>query len=272
MSIARRQLNATLLPDGTVLVTGGTFGPGFNNTSTPVYPAELWNPATETWTTLASATVPRLYHSAALLLPDGRVLSTGGNDYRRPRPFRRRISSRAHGRRCPACRPPSATASASRSRRRTRRASRKVTLIRITSVTHAFNPNQRLNVLSFTPTSGGLDIVAPANGNVAPPGHYLLFLVNGTASLPSEVSCASRTARSPASASAAIDLHAHRDENRERQRERHGDEQPGRHQLRHRLQRRVHTRRGGDAHRAGPRQPGLRGLGAPAAAPRRPAR
>jgi hypothetical protein len=55
----------------------------------------------------------------------------------------------------------------------------KVTLIRITSVTHAFNQNQRLSALSFTPGSGTLDIVAPATANVAPPGHYLLFIVNG---------------------------------------------------------------------------------------------
>ena len=54
----------------------------------------------------------------------------------------------------------------------------KVTLIRITSVTHAFNQNQRLSVLSFTPGPGTLDIVAPATANVAPPGHYLLFIVN----------------------------------------------------------------------------------------------
>ena len=83
MAVARRQLNATLLPDGTVLVTGGTRGSGFNNTDpgNPVYAAELWDPATETWTTLASTTsgIPRVYHSCALLLPDARVLSMGGN-------------------------------------------------------------------------------------------------------------------------------------------------------------------------------------------------
>jgi hypothetical protein len=56
----------------------------------------------------------------------------------------------------------------------------KVTLIRITSVTHSFNENQRLNVLSFMPGAGTLDIAAPGNANIAPPGHYLLFLVNSS--------------------------------------------------------------------------------------------
>ena len=69
MSVARRHHNATLLPDGTVLVTGGTSGPGHNNATTPVFVAESWNPATETWTTLASGSMPRLYHSSALLFP-----------------------------------------------------------------------------------------------------------------------------------------------------------------------------------------------------------
>ena len=80
MQFIRRQINATLLPDGNVLVTGGTSSPGFNNPAGAVDAAELWNPTTEQWTTLASSSgIPRVYHSAALLLPDGRVLSTGGN-------------------------------------------------------------------------------------------------------------------------------------------------------------------------------------------------
>ena len=103
MSIPRRHLNSTLLPDGTVLVTGGTYGPGHNNAATPVFAAELWNPATETWTTLASASVPRLYHSAAMLLPDGRVMTNGGERnsatvWRRSKSSRRRTCSRAHAR------------------------------------------------------------------------------------------------------------------------------------------------------------------------------
>ncbi|HEY9065434.1 MAG TPA: galactose oxidase-like domain-containing protein [Burkholderiaceae bacterium] len=180
MSVARRQLNATLLPDGNVLVTGGTSGPGFNNATTPVYTAELWNPATETWKTLASATVPRLYHSAAVLLPDGRVLSTGGNDYPTPEAYsppylfngaRPAMSgvppTMGYGQTFSVQSPDAASIA-------------KVTLIRITSVTHAFNENQRLSVLSFTPGSGTLDIVSPANANIAPPGHYLLFIVTAS--------------------------------------------------------------------------------------------
>ncbi len=184
MSVARRQLNATLLPDGTVLVTGGTSGPGFNNPDFPVYPAELWDPTTESWTTLANAdpTFKRLYHSAAVLLPDGRVLSTGGNGYptpeafsppylfKGPRPTLSGVPSTiGYGQTLPVQSPEAASIA-------------KVTLIRITSVTHAFNENQRLSVLSSKPGppgSGTLEITAPANPNLAPPGHYLLFIVDG---------------------------------------------------------------------------------------------
>jgi hypothetical protein len=68
--------NATLLPDGEVLVSGGS---GVKNQLTNVaYQVELFNPASGTWTLGASAAIPRLYHSAALLLPDGSVLTGGG--------------------------------------------------------------------------------------------------------------------------------------------------------------------------------------------------
>jgi hypothetical protein len=54
----------------------------------------------------------------------------------------------------------------------------KVTLVRLASVTHSFDENQRLNVLPFTLGAGAVQVTAPGNGNIAPPGHYLLFLVN----------------------------------------------------------------------------------------------
>src|SRR5438046_4207451 len=76
----RKLHNATLLADGKVLVTGGSRGSEDPNTQpkNPAYESELWDPATGTWTTMASITLFRGYHSTALLLPDGRVLSAGG--------------------------------------------------------------------------------------------------------------------------------------------------------------------------------------------------
>jgi len=178
MANARRQLNATLLPDGKVLVTGGTSGPGFDNASTPVYAAEMWDPATELWTTMASAQAPRLYHSAALLLPDGRVLTTGGDDitqvelYSPPYLFA--------GARPTITSAPAAVSFGQSYLVETPDAANiaKVTWIRLGSVTHAFDMNQRINSLSFSPAAGGLNVVSPSNPNLAPPGHYLLFILN----------------------------------------------------------------------------------------------
>lgn len=181
MQFPRRQINAVLLPDGKVLITGGTSGSGFNNSGAPVYAAELWDPATETWSLMASASIPRLYHSATLLLPNGQVLSTGGNGYPQTEIYsppylfkgtRPEITSAplsvAYGQSFFIETPDAATIS-------------KVTMLRLSSVTHAFNMSQYINVLSVapTPTSGGLNVTAPPNGNVAPPGHYLLFILNG---------------------------------------------------------------------------------------------
>jgi hypothetical protein len=179
MKVARRHLNTTLLPDGTVLATGGTSGPGHNNTTTAVFSAELWNPATEAWTTLASATVPRLYHSSALLLPDGRVMITGGDGYPDVEVFSPPYLFK--GARPSMSGVPAAIAYGQQFSVQSPDASgiAKVTLIRLPSVTHAFDQNQRLNALQFTKGTGTVDMTAPANANLAPPGHYMLFIVNG---------------------------------------------------------------------------------------------
>src|SRR5712691_11313909 len=81
MAYPRAYHNTVILPTGDALaVGGGTQADGYN-TAFAVYDAELWSPVSETWSTLARMQVPRLYHSTALLLPDGRVLSAGsGND------------------------------------------------------------------------------------------------------------------------------------------------------------------------------------------------
>ena len=192
MAFARRQINATLLPDGTVLVTGGTAAPGFSDPSGQVDAAELWDPATENWTTLANddPRFPRLYHSTALLLPDGRVLSTDGNGYPDTELYsppylfngaRPTITSApatvAYGQAFFVGTPDAAAIS-------------KIRILRLSSVTHAFNQSQYINELSFSQTPGGLNVTAPraptAIGSpsappvVAPPGHYLLFILNGS--------------------------------------------------------------------------------------------
>src|SRR5439155_13658702 len=78
MAFARTQHNLTLLPDGSVLATGGSSNSRVDDLSAAVYDAELWSPATQTWTTLPRMQTPRQYHSTALLLADGRVLVGGG--------------------------------------------------------------------------------------------------------------------------------------------------------------------------------------------------
>ena len=180
MSSARRQENATLLPDGTVLVTGGSSGAGFNNSNTPVYAAELWNPSTGTFTTLSSAAHYRGYHSIALLLPDGRVLSSGGDGepnaevfsppylFKGARPSITSVpQSLSYGLSFSVATPNAASIST-------------VSLVRLSTVTHSTNMNQRFLRLAFSQGSGGLTVTAPSAAEIAPPGDYMLFLVNST--------------------------------------------------------------------------------------------
>jgi hypothetical protein len=185
MAFARRHLNLTVLPTGEVVATGGVAGTAPNDLSTAVRAAEIWNPTTGQWTRLASNTVPRGYHSTSLLLPDGRVLHAGSGGaagavnqlnaelfsppylFRGPRPV---ITSA-----------PSAVRYGNRFRVLTPQASSitRVSLIRLGAVTHAFDENQRFQRLSFTADASGLTVTAPNSGNRAPPGHYMMFILNG---------------------------------------------------------------------------------------------
>jgi hypothetical protein len=194
LAVPRRQVNATLLADGKVLVTGGSNASGFNSAPTSSAPlaAELWDPANPgVWTQLSSMTHHRLYHSTALLLPDARVLSVGSgqpaasgltDDYT-AEIFSPPYLFNADG--TAAVRPtmsnvPAAVVYGQTFTVKTASAASiaKVTFIRLSAVTHSFNQNQRMNTLSFVPGSGVLSVTAPANANLAPPGHYMLFIVN----------------------------------------------------------------------------------------------
>ncbi|MCE9673104.1 DUF1929 domain-containing protein [Myxococcus stipitatus] len=178
MSIRRRQHNATLLPDGSVLVTGGSSSSGFDTAAGRVSHAETWTPATNTWKRLADSAGYRGYHSIALLLPDGRVLTAGGRHdhtaevfappylFKGPRP----VLTSAPDTVTPGTTFDVATPDASRVSR--------VTLIALGSVTHAFDQNQRLLTLEFTRGEGTLELRAPTTNHHAPPGYYQLFLVD----------------------------------------------------------------------------------------------
>jgi galactose oxidase-like protein/glyoxal oxidase-like protein/fibronectin type III domain protein len=178
MASARRQLNSTALPDGTVLITGGSSAAGFNTPSGAVYTAELWDPAQSTFTTLASATRYRGYHSIALLLPDGRVLSSGGDNEPNAEIFSPPYLFK--GARPAVASAPTDISYGSSFFVQTSDATSvtAVTLVRLSAVTHAFNMNQRFLRLAFSQSAGGLTITAPAAGEIAPPGHYMLFLLN----------------------------------------------------------------------------------------------
>jgi hypothetical protein len=196
MAVARRQHNATLLADGKVVVTGGTNATGFNTapTSSAVLTAEMWDPANPgVWKPLASMTHHRLYHSEALLLPDARVLSvgsgqpaaTGLSDDYTAEIFSPPYLFKSDG--TPAARPviSSAPTGVTYGQAFTVKTSSaasitKVTWIRLSAVTHSFNQSQRMNVLSFTVGSGQLTVTAPATKNVAPQGHYMLFIINAS--------------------------------------------------------------------------------------------
>ncbi|HKC46280.1 MAG TPA: Ig-like domain-containing protein, partial [Gemmatimonadales bacterium] len=185
LTYARWNLNATVLPDGQVLVTGGVNGDR-SNAALKVNATELWNPGTGVWTTLASsAPLLRGYHSTTLLLPDGRVIHAGGGAgggtvdnynyeifsppylFKGARPTVTGVTGTpGYGQTLTALTTDAASIT-------------KVTLIRFGSVTHAFDEGQRLITLSFSQVSGGISVTLPSSRNIAPPGPYLLFLVNG---------------------------------------------------------------------------------------------
>jgi hypothetical protein len=185
MAYARSFLNLTELPDGTVLATGGETDKNGGNISNAVYAAELWSPATQNWKTLASMHTPREYHGTALLLPDGRVVESGmGADFgnvpnelsaeffsppylfKGPRPTITQAPAQiSYGQNFFVATPDSTTITSA-------------VLIRTGAVTHFFDMNTRFVPTTFQQAAGGLTLTAPATVNQAPPGYYMLFLVN----------------------------------------------------------------------------------------------
>ena len=189
----RQQCFTLLLPDETVLVIGGSTthpsdwsGYWFDGVQLP----EVYSPAQGQWTTLqAPATVPRVYHGVALLLPDGRIWTAGSNPFgdgqrqdfehrielfepwyfSQPRPVvANSPGSVRHGQTFDVIMPNAVDI-------------RRVAITRVGSVTHGFNFDQRYVGLRFGHVAPDrLTVTAPPDGFIAPPAHYLLFVVNNS--------------------------------------------------------------------------------------------
>ena len=180
MQFKRMHSNTTILPDGTLLVSGG----GIDGVTTS-HPAEIYDPGTGEWTVVAMMKSFRLYHSTAVLLPDGRVMQAGSNGnptaefyspgylFRGARPVIDSAPASVRYGRNFTIGTPDAGSIAS------------VVWIRLSSSTHSKNFEQRYVSLDFTASGNSLQATAPSNENIAPPGYYLMFVVDND-DVPSE--------------------------------------------------------------------------------------
>src|SRR5216684_963955 len=198
MSQARVEMNAVILPNGKVLALGGSMND--EDTSSLSLNADLVDLSTVNLTsnppnlgTVSSAganATQRLYHSVALLLPDATVWLAGGNPSRGTYNNTMEIYQPAYlfnpdG--TMATRPSITSAPSSVSYGNTYSVTTpdaanisSVVLVRNGTATHAFGMDQREVGLSFTVGSGALTVTPPPNGNIAPPGYYMLFLLNNS--------------------------------------------------------------------------------------------
>jgi fibronectin type 3 domain-containing protein len=187
MAFPRTYATMVLLPDGNVFVEGGGVTTAATDLSGAVLQAEIWSPASETWTTVASMATPRLYHSTALLMPDGRVLVAGGGRFNSASEPTDQPSAEYYlppylfkGARPTITSAPSAVQVGQTFFVQTPDAAQigSVVLMRIGSVTHNFNMSQSYVPLTFQVATGGINVQAPPNSNLAPPGYYMLFIVS----------------------------------------------------------------------------------------------
>ncbi|KAI1310306.1 hypothetical protein F5Y03DRAFT_35206 [Xylaria venustula] len=197
MAHARAFASGVILPDGTVLVTGGqSYAEPFTDT-TPAFPAELFDPKTKTWRTMASIAVPRTYHSIAILLPDATVAAGGGGlcgtgcvqNHFDMQVFSPPYLFNADGTR--AARPVIRSVSATQVRPgasltvTTAQSVTSFSLVRFGSVTHTVNTDQRRVPLSVASTSALVsNVTLPTDSGILVPGYWMLFAIN-SAGVPS---------------------------------------------------------------------------------------
>lgn len=206
MSQRRVRNNAVLLPDGKVLALGGSVideeaGTYQQAMDTASLNADLYDPVTNTFSSAGAITYPRLDHSVALLLPDATVWVAGNQGppaaagqtvtfehhmeiYQPAYLFNAdgSLATRPVISSSPGTMQYGAQYDIETSVRGLDIAS--AVLVRPGATTHSFNADQRMVGLVYTPTATGITLTAPPNGNIAPPGYYMLFVVD-TAGVPS---------------------------------------------------------------------------------------
>ncbi len=188
LSSQRAWANSTILPDGRVLVTGGS--QVANQLVNVNNRAEIWDPDTGTWTVGPNGDRrARLYHSMALLLPDASVLVGGGgaatdapvenlhSEIYYP-PYLYNASGEFASRPVINSAPDTLTAGQSFSVGVGTQDIQRVTLVKTSAVTHSFNMDQRFVDLSFIASGDTLSVQMPQRATDVTPGYYLLFVIN----------------------------------------------------------------------------------------------
>lgn len=194
MALARKFNNGVVLPTGEVMIIGGnTSGTEFSDAGTQLEP-EIWNPDTRTWRRVANHSVPRNYHSVALLMTDGRVWSGGGGlcacsaDHPDHQVYSPPYLFNADG--SLATRPtitaaPNVIGYGNSFSVQATAGIAKFNLIKMSGVTHNLNSDLRLLKVPFTsPSSGQYQLTVSSNSNVLTPGYWMLFALN-SAGVPS---------------------------------------------------------------------------------------
>ncbi len=188
MSYARKFNNGVVLPTGEVMVVGGnTSGTEFSDAGTVLTP-EIWNPSTQTWRSVADHSVPRNYHSVALLMTDGRVWSGGGGlcacaaDHPNHQVYSPPYLFNADGSLATRPQITNAPATVSYGARFSVQAStgiQRFSMIKMSGITHNLNSDVRYLKVPFTsPASGQYELSLSNNPNVLTPGYWMLFALN----------------------------------------------------------------------------------------------